>query len=94
MTSSDSSPLVADNTVYAAETYAEESVDLQQVAQILLRIVARLPKTEYSNSMSNGFVAPQTHKGKSGTTNLERRADERQLGDPPDPASVSSTSQG
>ena len=94
MTSSDSSPLVAEDTIYTAETDAEDGIDLQQIAQILLRIVARLPKTEYSNSRSNGLTALQAHNGESGTTNLERQAAEFPLDDPPDPASVEATSQG
>ena len=73
---------------------AEDGIDLQQVAQILLRIVARLPKTEYSNSRSNGFVASQAHTDKTGTTILRWQAAESPLDDLPDPASVIGTSQG
>lgn len=50
------------------------------VSLILLRIVARLPKTEYSQDKSNGLI--------------RRQAAESQLDDLPDPASDGDTSQG
>lgn len=50
------------------------------VSLILLRIVARLPKTGYSRDKSNGLI--------------RRQAAEDQLDDLPDPASEESTSQG
>jgi hypothetical protein len=54
--------------------------NLLDVSRTLLRIVARLPKTEYSQDKSNGHI--------------RRQAAERELDDLPDPASESSTSQG
>jgi hypothetical protein len=50
------------------------------VSRTLLRIVAGLPKTEYSEDKSNGPI--------------RRQADEHELDDLPDPASEDSTSQG
>ena len=54
--------------------------NLPRVAQTLLRIVARLPKSEYHDDKSNGHN--------------RRQAAERELDDLPDPASDRSTSQG
>jgi len=54
--------------------------NLLDVSRTLLRIVARLPKTEYSEHKSNGPI--------------RRQADEFPLDDLPDPASEVSTSQG
>jgi hypothetical protein len=54
--------------------------NLLDVSRTLLRIVARLPKTEYSEDKSNGPI--------------RRQAAESQLDDLPDPASDVGTSQG
>ena len=54
--------------------------NLLDVSRTLLRIVARLPKTEYSEDKSNGPI--------------RRQAAESQLDDLPDPASDVTTSQG
>ena len=54
--------------------------NLLDVSRTLLRIVARLPKTEYSEDKSNGHI--------------RRQAAESQLDDLPDPASDYDTSQG
>ncbi len=54
--------------------------NLLDVSRTLLRIVARLPETEYDGSKSNGPI--------------RRQAAEDQLDDLPDPASDVSTSQG
>jgi hypothetical protein len=54
--------------------------NLLDVSRTFLRIVARLPKTEYSEDKSNGHI--------------RRQAAEFQLDDLPDPASASDTSQG
>ena len=51
------------------------------LAQTLLRIVAQLQKTEYSESKSNGHYR-------------QRQADELELDDLPNPASDTSTAQG
>lgn len=56
------------------------STNLLDVSRTLLRIVARLPKTEYSEHKSNGHI--------------RRQADEFPLDDLPDPASATDTSQG
>jgi hypothetical protein len=56
------------------------STNLLDVSRTLLRIVARLPKTEYSEHKSNGHI--------------RRQADEFPLDDLPDPASDEPTSQG
>ena len=58
----------------------DEGMNLENISRTLLRIVARLPKTEYHENKSNGHI--------------RRQADERQLDDLPDPASEISTSQG
>jgi len=55
------------------------SIDLVDLSRTLLRIVARLPKSEY-------------HDGKS--TEHRRRADVLEHADPADPASDATTSQG
>ena len=54
--------------------------NLLDVSRTLLRIIARLPKNEYSEDKSNGHI--------------RRQADEDQLDDLPDPASDVTTSQG
>jgi hypothetical protein len=68
-----------------SETLHEEKqpnngTNLVDVSRTLLRIVAQLPKTEYSGDKSNGHT--------------RRQADEFQLDDLPDPASADDTSQG
>ncbi|MEO1644430.1 MAG: hypothetical protein AAFR67_04540, partial [Chloroflexota bacterium] len=55
-------------------------INLEHISQILLRIVAQLPKNEYSEHKSNG--------------QYRRQVAERQLNDLPDPASAEDTSQG
>lgn len=57
-----------------------KGTNLLDVSRTLLRIVARLPKTEYSQNKSNGPI--------------RRQAAEDQLDDLPDPASDGDTSQG
>jgi hypothetical protein len=57
-----------------------DEVNLLDVARTLLRIVAQLPKTEYSGDKSNGTIRQQIT--------------ERELDDLPNPASEVSTSQG
>jgi len=58
----------------------DERVNLENISRTLLRIVARLPKSEYHEDKSNGHN--------------RRQAAERELDDLPDPASDGSTSQG
>lgn len=62
------------------EKQPNNSTNLLDVSRTLLRIVARLPKTEYSEDKSNGHI--------------RRQAAESQLDDLPDPASDYDTSQG
>jgi len=58
----------------------DERVNLENISRTLLRIVARLPKTEYSVSKSNGHN--------------RRQAEVLDHSDLPDPASDLNTSQG
>ena len=58
----------------------DERVNLENISRTLLRIVARLPKSEYHEDKSNGHN--------------RRQADEFPLDDLPDPASEVTTSQG
>ena len=62
------------------EKQLNNGTNLLDVSRALLRIVARLPKTEYIGDKSNGPI--------------RRQAAERELDDLPDPASDISTSQG
>jgi len=62
------------------EKQLNNGTNLLDVSRTLLRIVARLPKNEYSEDKSNGPI--------------RRQAAESQLDDLPDPASASDTSQG
>jgi hypothetical protein len=62
------------------EKQPNSGTNLLDVSRTLLRIVARLPKNEYSVSKSNGHI--------------RRQVEERELNDLPDPASEESTSQG
>ena len=62
------------------EKQLNNGTNLVDVSRTLLRIVARLPKNEYSVSKSNGHI--------------RRQAAESQLDDLPDPASDVDTSQG
>jgi hypothetical protein len=62
------------------EKQLNNGTNLLDVSRTLLRIVARLPKNEYSEDKSNGHI--------------RRQADEFQLDDLPDPASARDTSQG
>ena len=62
------------------EKQLNNGTNLLDVSRTLLRIVARLPKTEYSEHKSNGHI--------------RRQAEVRQHSDLPDPASERSTSQG
>ena len=62
------------------EKQLNNGTNLLDVSRTLLRIVARLPKTEYSEDKSNGPI--------------RRQAEVRQHSDLPDPASDGSTSQG
>jgi len=57
-----------------------DDIDLEQLSQTLLRIVAQLPKTEYHFSKSNG--------------QNRRQADERTLTNLPNPASAGDATQG
>ena len=57
-----------------------EGVNLETISRTLLRIVARLPKNEYSVSKSNGHI--------------RRQVEVLEYPDLPDPASDRSTSQG
>ena len=59
---------------------ADSSINLENISRILLRIVAQLPKSEYSEHKSNG--------------QYRRQVEELELNDLPDPASASDTSQG
>ncbi|MEM9954447.1 MAG: hypothetical protein AAF846_22755 [Chloroflexota bacterium] len=67
-------------TAQDQEKQADSNINLENVSRILLRIVAQLPKSEYSVSKSNG--------------QYRRQVAERQLNDLPDPASAEDTSQG
>ena len=62
------------------EEQADSSINLENISRILLRIVAQLPKNEYSEHKSNG--------------QYRRQVEELELNDLPDPASANSTSQG
>jgi len=62
------------------DPHTDERVNLENISRTLLRIVARLPKTEYHEDKSSGHN--------------RRQADERELDDLPDPASGIDTSQG
>jgi hypothetical protein len=62
------------------EKQLNKGTNLVDVSRTLLRIVARLPKNEYSVPKSNGHI--------------RRQVEERELNDLPDPASEVSTSQG
>ena len=62
------------------EKQPNNGTNLVDVSRTLLRIVAQLPKNEYSVPKSNGHN--------------ERQVEERELHDLPDPASDVSTSQG
>ncbi|MCB9453329.1 MAG: hypothetical protein H6672_18005 [Anaerolineaceae bacterium] len=67
-------------TAQPTSSQAADNTNLEQLAQTLLRIVARLPKTEYSGLKSNGHS--------------RRRAEVVEHSDPADPASAGGTSQG
>jgi hypothetical protein len=67
-------------TAHHHDKQAGDGINLETISRILLRIVAQLPKTEYSDSKSNG--------------QYRRQAAERELDDLPDPASAEDTSQG
>jgi len=60
------------------EKQANNGINLENISRILLRIVAQLPKSEYSESIQQ----------------YRRQVEERELNDLPDPASDSDTSQG
>ena len=62
------------------EKQLNKGTNLVDVSRTLLRIVARLPKNEYSVSKSNGHI--------------RRQVEVLEYPDLPDPASDSSTSQG
>jgi hypothetical protein len=62
------------------EPQTDAGVNLENISRTLLRIVARLPKSEYHDDKSNGHN--------------RRQAAERELDDLPDPASDGSTTQG
>ena len=62
------------------EKQLNKGTNLVDVSRTLLRIVARLPKNEYSVSKSNGHI--------------RRQVEELELNDLPDPASELTTSQG
>jgi len=67
-------------TVQDQEKQAGSGINLENISRILLRIVAQLPKNEYSESKSNG--------------QYRRQVEELELNDLPDPASAEDTSQG
>ena len=67
-------------TIKNQEPQAVEGVNLENISRTLLRIVARLPKSGYSDVKSNG--------------QNRRQAAEYVLDDLPDPASDSGTPQG
>gem|GEM_PF-2941533 len=67
-------------TVQDQEKQADNSINLETISRILLRIVAQLPKNEYSEHKSNG--------------QYRRQVEELELNDLPDPASGNDTSQG
>jgi len=67
-------------TVQDQEKQADNGINLENISRILLRIVAQLPKNEYSEHKSNG--------------QYRRQVEELELNDLPDPASDVSTSQG
>ncbi|MEO1166448.1 MAG: hypothetical protein AAFV98_21905 [Chloroflexota bacterium] len=60
------------------EKQADNSINLENISRILLRIVAQLPKSEYSETIQQ----------------YRRQVEERELNDLPDPASAEDTSQG
>lgn len=60
------------------EKQADKGINLETISRILLRIVAQLPKSEYSESIQQ----------------YRRQVEERELNDLPDPASDVDTSQG
>ena len=59
---------------------SDNSINLESISRILLRIVAQLPKNEYSGLKSNG--------------QYRRQVEEIGLNDLPNPASAEDTSQG
>jgi hypothetical protein len=67
-------------TEHLQDKQLNNGTNLLDVSRTLLRIVARLPKNEYSEGKSNGHI--------------RRQAAESQLDDLPDPASDVTTSQG
>jgi len=67
-------------THHPQDKQMNDDTNLLDISRALLRIVVQLSKTEYSEDKSNGLI--------------RRQADERELGDLPDPASGSDTSQG
>ena len=67
-------------TAQDQEKQAQNDINLENISRILLRIVAQLPKSEYSVSKSNG--------------QYRRQVEELELNDLPDPASADDTSQG
>ena len=67
-------------TIKNHEPQTAEGINLENISRTLLRIVARLPKSGYSDDKSNG---PN-----------RRQAAEYLLDDLPDPASDSGTPQG
>jgi hypothetical protein len=62
------------------EKQAGDSINLENISRILLRIVAQLPKNAYSEPKSNG--------------QYRRQVEERELNDLPDPTSAEDTPQG
>jgi hypothetical protein len=62
------------------EKQAGDSINLENISRILLRIVAQLPKNEYSEPKSNG--------------QYRRQVEERELNDLLDPTSAEDTPQG
>ena len=67
-------------TVHDQEKQADDSINLENISRILLRIVAQLPKNEYSEHKSNG--------------QYRRQVEVLEHPDLPDPASDDDTSQG
>ena len=65
-------------TVQDQKKQAGDTINLENISRILLRIVAQLPKSEYSESIQQ----------------YRRQVEELELNDLPDPASDCDTSQG
>ncbi len=67
-------------TAKLQEKPLQDGINQVDIARALLRIIAKLPESEYSDDKSNGHN--------------QRQVEERELNDLPDPASDVTTSQG